>query len=83
MRSKTGQAKRQAASSQTFGILGKSVCMRSARRTISLSLKDPGHDPGVGWLSSSPGGWLGPIKAVLVAVWQVMALSSNVSSVFP
>ena len=25
-----------------------------------LSLKDPGHDPGVWWLSSSsPGGWLG------------------------
>ena len=27
--------------------------------SIFLSLKDPGHDPGVGWLSSSPGGWLG------------------------
>ena len=23
-----------------------------------LSLKDPGHGPGVGWLSSSPGAWL-------------------------
>ena len=26
---------------------------------LILSLKDPGHDPWVGWLSSSPGGWLG------------------------
>ena len=26
---------------------------------LFLSLEDPGHDPGVGWLSSSPGGWLG------------------------
>ena len=26
---------------------------------LSLTWKDPWHDPGVGWLSSSPGWWWG------------------------
>ena len=47
-----------------------------------LSLKDPGHDPGVWWLSSSPGA-----EVAADAVGQVMVLSltcSNMSfSVFP
>ena len=35
--------------------VGEEVALAS----LNLSLKDPGHDPGIGWLSSSPGGWLG------------------------
>ena len=41
---------------------------------LFLSLKDPGHVPGVWWVSSSPGGLAGA-EAVLVAVGQVMVLS--------
>ena len=45
--------------------------------SLFLSLKDPGHDPGVWWLSSSA-------DTVVVAVGQVMVLSSSVSFfVFP
>ena len=29
-----------------------------AVESLLLSVEDPGHDPGIGWLSSSPWGWL-------------------------
>ena len=39
------------------------MCIRLARRfaeaSVIMSLKDPGLDPGIWWLSYSPGGWLG------------------------
>ena len=51
--------------------------------SLFFSLKDPGHDPWVWWLSSAPGGWL-ELEVLLVPAWQVMVLGSNVSnSVFP
>ena len=34
------------------------VSQKVAVVSLFLSLKYPGHDPGVGWLYSSPGGWL-------------------------
>ena len=39
------------------------VCVSEVSQEVTvesffLSLKDPGHDAVVGWLSSSPGGWL-------------------------
>ena len=34
------------------------VSQKVAVASLFLSLKDSGHNPGVWWLSASPGGWL-------------------------
>ena len=47
------------------------VSQEVAVASLFLSLKDPRHDPGVLWLSS-------PVAMVL-AVWQVLVLGSDVS----
>ena len=57
--------------------VGKEVALASP----FLSLKDPRHDRS--WVSFFFSWGLAGAEAVLVAVWQVMVLSSNVSSVFP
>ena len=52
-------------SKKAGGILvARDVCVYEVSQevvvaSLFLPLKNPGHDSGVGWVSSSPGGWLG------------------------